>query len=116
MTVVQALSYAFSQRPSVRRRRVLVGTIPPYCAGRPASAPLGAPEALNQAILENAAALQYEVVDVYSALAMASSGEERHPVYCTSDGIHLTDAAKQVVGYMFANVILNPACAARTLG
>jgi lysophospholipase L1-like esterase len=102
-TVVNAVAYALAQQPLVRRGRVFVATIPPECAGFPRANP-GAAEALNEVIWRNANA--YEVVDVYSAMVIP--GEKRNPAYCLDDLLHFTDAANQLVGYLFASAMAKP--------
>jgi lysophospholipase L1-like esterase len=103
-TVPQNVARALAQRPFVRRKRIIVATIPPYCQGY-AFVNQGAPEAMNEAIWRNSTF--YDVVDVYSALVMPGTNW-RHPMYCFKDLLHFTDAANAVVGYMFANAILSP--------
>jgi len=83
---------------------VFVATIPPECAGFPRANP-GAVEALNEVIWRNANA--YEVVDVSSAL-VTPGGKNRTPAYCLDDLLHFTDAANQLVGYLFADAIAKP--------
>ena len=103
-TVVDAIAYALAQQPLVRRGRVLVGTIPPECAGFPRANP-GAAEALNQALIRDSREKQtYEVVDIYAALVIPGT-RYRHPAYCLPDLLHFTDAANQVVGHVFAHAI-----------
>ncbi len=103
-TVTDAIAYALAQQPLVRRGRVLVGTIPPECAGFPRANP-GAAEALNKVIRNNAQ--DYEVVDIYAALVIPGT-QYRQPAYCLSDLLHFTDSANQVVGYAFADAIKHP--------